>query len=222
MSEIIAIIDPPYGISVVGGSKSFGSVGGSNIVSANRYSSIIGDDTTETAKKIYNLLTNIGVTKCVIWGGNYFTDFLPPSRCWIVWDKKERDWKDNFSDFEMAWTSFNSPSKIIRHTWMGMIQKGEREKRVHPTQKSAEMIAEVIKMFSAEDDFILDLFGGSGSTLIACEKTNRQCFMMEIDPIYIDICVIRWINYMIKNDKKNEIMIKCNDKSIDYRELSDI
>jgi len=197
----IAIIDPPYGINVVQGSKAFGSVGGSKVANANVYTPIIGDDTTETAKDVYNLLISLGIADIVIWGGNYFTDFLPSSRCWLLWDKKGRDWDDNFSDFEVAWTSFNKPSKILRHTWMGMVQSGEREKRVHPTQKPAEMIADVIKMFSEEGDAVLDLFGGSGSTLIACEKTHRKCFMMELDTKYCDVIVKRYKTFCEKNDK---------------------
>jgi len=195
--KIIAIIDPPYGIDVVhksiGGAKSFGSDGASNIVKANKYSPIIGDETTDTARMVYDIIIALGVTKMVIWGGNYFTDFLPPSKGWIVWDKKERDWDDNFSDFEMAWTSFDVPAKMIRHTWMGMVQKGEREKRVHPTQKPAQMIAKIIEMFSNEEDIVLDLFGGSGSTLIACEQTNRKCYILELQESYCDVILNRWV-----------------------------
>lgn len=205
MGKIIAIIDPPYGIDVVsatvGGSKPFGSDGAKNVVEANQYSPIIGDDTTETAKKMYEVLKSLSVDKLVIWGGNYFTDFLPPSRCWLVWDKKGREWKDNFSDFEMAWTSFSKPSKIIRHTFMGMVQEGEREKRVHPTQKPITVIVEIIKMFSDEGDIILDLTGGSGSTLIACEQTNRTCFMMEIDCRYIDVIRKRYWKFTHDNNE---------------------
>jgi len=90
---------------------------------------------------------------------------------------------------------------------------------LHPTMKPILLMEKALENSSKKGDCILDLFGGSGSTLIACEKTNRRCFMCEIDPLYTDICVIRWINYMIKNEKQDKIIIKCNDKTIDYREL---
>jgi DNA modification methylase len=187
--------DPPYGIEVVGGTKPFGTVGGTNKVKVNRYSPIIGDDTVSTAKDFYLLAVELGVENFVIWGGNYFTEFLPPRKCWIVWDKKGREWDDNFSDFEMAWTSYEKPAKIFTHVWMGMVQGGKREKRVHPTQKPAELVGKIFNYLLTENDMvILDGFGGSGSTLIACEQLNRTCYMMEIDPVYCDVIIKRWEN----------------------------
>lgn len=76
-----------------------------------------------------------------------------------------------------------------------MIQEGEREKRVHPTQKPVKMIAEVLNDFTKENENILDGFGGSGSTLIACEQLNRKCYMCELDPKYIDVIIERWENF---------------------------
>lgn len=65
----------------------------------------------------------------------------------------------------------------------------------HPTQKPLELIEPLIEFSSGENQLILDLFGGSGSTLIACEKTNRKCFMMELDPRYCDTIIARWEKY---------------------------
>lgn len=188
--------DPPYGIDVVsasstdGGGKPFGSVGAGNKVKANTYAPIIGDETTETAKEFWQTCQAIGLTNYVIWGGNYFTDFLPPKKCWVVWDKKGRAWDDNFSDFEMAWTSFDKPAKIFTHVWMGMVQSGEREERVHPTQKPSKLVVDCLDYVKAGS--VYDGFLGSGSTLIACEKTNRRCFGCEIDPHYCDVILARW------------------------------
>lgn len=89
--------DPPYGISVVKnnsiggggpvGGKKKGRIDGGHIVPSNVYSEVIGDDTTETAKKTFELCKTLGIENFIIFGGNYFADFLPPSRCWICWDK---------------------------------------------------------------------------------------------------------------------------------------
>lgn len=80
--------------------------------------------------------------------------------------------------------------------WNGLCREGSREvegkTRVHPTQKPVGMLAEILKDFSSEQDLILDCFGGSGSTLIACEQTGRRCNMMELDPHYIDVIIKRW------------------------------
>jgi DNA modification methylase len=200
-SPDLVVTDPPYGIDVVssskssgsvGGAKSFGTVEGSNVIKANAYSPIIGDSTTTTAKEFFQVCQELSFENYLIWGGNYFTDFLQPKKCWIVWDKKGRKWDDNFSDFEMAWTSYDKPAKIITQVWMGMVQGGEREKRVHPTQKPAKLIADCLEYLHKEAKLIYDGFLGSGSTLIACEQTDRTCYGMELDPKYCDVIIARW------------------------------
>lgn len=191
----IVFTDPPYGIEVVGGGKQFGSVGGGNTVKANEYSPIIGDDTTETAEQFIQTCNSLGFYDQIIWGGNYFTSFLPPRKGWVVWDKKGRKWDDNFSDFEMAWSSYECPAKIFTHVWMGMVQSGEREKRVHPTQKPTGLVISCLDHFDKDAQNIFDGFGGSGSTLIACEKIGRNSYLMELDPKYCDVIVKRWQEY---------------------------
>lgn len=194
---VLYLSDPPYGIDVVqndkiGGDKAFGKVGGKNIVSANTYMAIKGDDTTETAQMNYDIVSQITDNQ-IIFGGNYFTDFLPPKACWIVWDKENTG---NFADVELAWTSFDKGAKLYKWLWNGLCRKGERsvegKTRVHPTQKPVGLMGEILKDFSKENDIILDCFGGSGSTLIACEQLNRNCFMMEYEPHYIDVIISRW------------------------------
>lgn len=73
----------------------------------------------------------------------------------------------------------------------------EKTNRVHPTQKPLNLIAQIFKKFDKNNEYnnIVDLFGGSGSTLIACEQLNRKCYMMELDPHYIDVIIQRWENF---------------------------
>lgn len=192
--------DPPYGIDVVqgkkvGGDKPFGKVGGENIVKSNTYSSIIGDETTDTARKNYEIVKELSDNQ-IIFGGNYFTDFLKPSKCWCVWDKQNTG---NFADVELAWTSFDKGAKIYHYLWNGLVREGSRDlelsKRVHPTQKPVGMIINILKDFTKENNSIIDCFGGSGSTLIACEQLNRKCYMMELDEHYISVIIERYINF---------------------------
>lgn len=194
--------DPPYGISVVskksskvggGGPTKFGKVGGGKIVESNTYMEIIGDNSSDTAKKFYETILTLGFKNIVLWGGNYFTDFLPPSRCWVVWDK---EMTGNFSEAEMAYTSFTKGGvKIFKFLWNGLSREGSRteelSKRVHPTQKPVGLFKNIFERFS---DFkvIFDGFLGSGSTLIASEQTNRICYGMEIEPKYIDVILRRY------------------------------
>ena len=76
------------------------------------------------------------------------------------------------------------------------------EKRCHPTQKPVQLIIDLLSYYVKDSNIILDPFGGSGSTLIACEQTNRKCYMMEIDPIYIDVIIERFERFANKKAVK--------------------
>lgn len=185
----LALTDPPYGISVV---NKEGTIGKENLCAAGVYSPVIGDDTTDTAEQSYKILCSVA-ERLIIWGGNYFTKFLPFSDGWIIWDKRnDSGIRNNFADGEMAWCSFHTPVRIYHQLWAGMIKEGEHEKRVHPTQKPVRMLSEILRDFSKEGSNIIDLFGGSGSTLIACEQLHRKARLMELDPHYCDVIIARW------------------------------
>ena len=188
----MVMTDAPYGINVVNDS---GKVGADNLAKNGVYAPVIGDDTTETAQQAYDILSQI-CDKLILWGGNYFLDFLPSSDGWLIWDKRgESGIRNNFADGEMAWCSFHTPVRIYHQLWNGMIREGEHEKRVHPTQKPIRMLSEILKDFSKEKEVIVDVFGGSGSTLIACEQLNRKCYMAELDPKYCDVIIQRWEDF---------------------------
>lgn len=187
--------DPPYGIKVVqgkkvGGDKAFGNVNGSNVVKAKEYSEIIGDDTTDTARSFYNTCISLGMENFIIWGGNYFTDFLSPSMCWIIWDKENTG---NFADVEMAWTSFEKGAKLYKWQWNGMIRKGDKniegKTRVHPTQKPVGLFGDIFNDFKFDTCF--DGFLGSGSTMVASHQLKRKCYGMELDPKYCQVIIDR-------------------------------
>src|SRR5699024_193631 len=96
----------------------------------------------------------------------------------------------------MAWTSMNKGAKLYQWLLNGFCRKGDRnvegKTRVHPTQKPVGLIVDILNDFTKENEIILDCFGGSGSTLIACEQTNRQCRMMEYEAHYCDVIIARW------------------------------
>ena len=115
----------------------------------------------------------------IIWGGNYFG--LPPAQCFYVWDKKQPE-DFSLAMCELAWTNIPGPAKMFRLSVTSY-------KKDHPTQKPVELLEWCL---AKADGLVLDPFGGSGSTLIACEKTNRHCRMMELDPTYCDVIVKRW------------------------------
>ena len=208
----IANCDPPYGISIVkgaavGGSKPFGSQGrvhglgkagfgrvhgnaAKAIIQTNLYAPVIGDDGPETAIAGYQMLQNVGVPVIVMWGGNYYANALPPSRCWLVWDKQVTG---TFADVELAWTNCDQVARLFQHEWNGLMKASERgERRVHPTQKPVALAGWVIETLAPKATSALDLFLGSGATLIACERKGIVCYGMEIAPDYVDVAVRRW------------------------------
>tara|TARA_Y100000004_G_C8895738_1_gene404068 strand:- start:31 stop:1179 length:1149 start_codon:yes stop_codon:yes gene_type:complete len=129
----------------------------------------------------------------IIWGGNYFTDYLKPSMGWLIWDKGQRGF--SLADGEMAWTSFNNALRIKEYSRA----KANKEDKSHPTQKPIDIIKWCLEYADRHSKNkpkkILDTFLGSGSTLIACEKTKRVCYGMELDPHYCDVIINRWEQY---------------------------
>jgi len=144
-------------------------------------------------KPVWDYLKNIECKK-VIFGGNYFAELLPITTSWLVWDKRA-GCHSFFSDCELAWTSLGNTAKICNIKWQGMIREGEHITRNHPTQKPIELFTKIMIEYASEAVTIVDLFGGSGSVLIACEKIKRKCRMVEKDIFYCDIIIKRWEEY---------------------------
>ncbi len=183
--------DPPYGIAHSGKGIT-GSVDG------NDFGEIIGDGDIEVAVDAYNLCKTLGIESQVWWGANYYCSHLDNGHGWIVWDKEKEG--DVFSGFEMAYSTKGIKSKIYRHKWHGMIRASEQgQKTLHPTQKPVKLCADILDDFN--EKIILDLFGGSGSTLIACEQTDRTCYMMELDEKYCDVIRKRYNKFVTGNEK---------------------
>ena len=126
----------------------------------------------------------------IIFGGNYYANWLPPSSCWIVWDKDNGD--NDFADCELVWTSFKSAVRKVKYRWNGMLQENMRlkEERYHPTQKPVALIRWILERYTKENDIVLDPFCGSGSILVACKQLNRQFIGIDREPKYCEIA--RW------------------------------
>lgn len=211
--------DPPYGVSIVkcdsiGGSKPFsqsskkGTVGGGKIVKCNKYAPIIGDDSIDIAIQAIQTIKAIGAKVEIIWGGNYFSSALGNSSCWVVWDK---DNTGNFADAELAWTNQKTAVRIFKHMWNGMIRASENgQKRVHPTQKPVALALWCFEKYGESSKTILDLFGGSGSTLVACEKVDKISLIMELSPDYCDVIIKRWQDFTGKEAVLESTGLKFN------------
>jgi DNA modification methylase len=184
--------DPPYGIDVVNKNGKVG--GGTAKYPTAKFSKIIGDSTTDTAKEFYNTCIALGFDKFIIWGGNYFTDFLKPNRCWVVWFKNHVT-ERTFANCELAWTNIDHNAKTYSSTWDGYTKEGESGSKIHPSQKPVKLCADVLQDFTKKENIVFDGFLGSGSTLIVCEKLNRFCYGIELDPKYCDVIVKRWEDF---------------------------
>jgi hypothetical protein len=175
------VTDPPYGIGIHGQKESK-----SKNPKHNRKShDFRGWDNERPDEGIFNYIVSLNVPS-VIWGGNYFADILPATRGWIYWSKGQDGL--TMSDGELAWTSESTPLRALT------VNRAALQGSVHPTQKPLKVIEHSLEYIKA-GKIVLDLFGGSGSTLIACEKTARQCRMMELDLKYCDVIVKRWQEY---------------------------
>jgi len=177
------ITDPPYGIGIDGQKKS---------VSANpkhnrKHHEKKGWDSERPDASIFGYIVALGVP-AVIWGGNYFADLLPATRGWLYWSKGQDGL--TMSDGELAWTTEDKPlrSKTVNRSAL----KGS----VHPTQKPVEVIEFSAEYLSVpQKGAVLDLFSGSGTLGIVCEKTDRRAYMMERDGGYCDVIVNRWQDF---------------------------
>ena len=126
----------------------------------------------------------------IIWGGNYFN--VPPSRCWLVWDKDNGD--NKYADCELAWTNLDLAVRKIRHRWQGMLQERmgkDKEERVHPTQKPLPLMIWAIKQAPDDVATILDPFMGSGTTLVAAKELGKRAIGIERNLEYCRAAVKR-------------------------------
>jgi len=184
-TEILCLTDPPYGIGVY----KDGTMGGGVLTKQSSYSPVTWDNTRPN-KNIFNQINRIS-KNAIIFGGNYFADILPPSPCWLVWDKDNGN--NNFADCELAWTSFSSAVRKFKWKWQGMLKEAP-EQRYHPTQKPVGLFMLILRKYAIPQDIILDPFIGSGTTTIACEKLNRRWIGIEISEEYCAIAKQRIIN----------------------------
>lgn len=183
----LAIVDPPYGIGVMtmNYTKS-GAVRTHGYAAAKRrdYRKQSEWD-VKPGKEYFDELSRVAKRK-IIWGGNYFSDMLPPSKSFIVWDKRCNDaMRNDFADCEYAWADYGV-ARMFRFVWNGMIQGNmkDKEERFHPTQKPVALYEWILNNYAKPGDKILDTHVGSASSLIACHNLGFQFVGFELDPEY--------------------------------------
>ena len=172
------VTDPPYGIGAdLGAGKS-----------AKKWSEYTGNarwDSSPPDDALIDLVVS-SAKVAIIWGGNYFR--LPPSSCWLVWDK-ETAGVTTFADCELAWTNLPKAVRLKRYLWSGPYMR-IKEERVHPTQKPIPIMEWCIQMCACAQ-IIIDPFMGSGTTGIACMNLGRKFIGIELERKYFDIACRR-------------------------------
>ncbi len=189
--------DPPYGMDL---DTDYSKMPSTKKEGNKTYDKIKGDSNDFSDELIQVFLGYFDYCKEVfIFGADYFAELLPNKNngSWIVWDKRVEEKFDKMfgSSFELCWSKNKHKREIARfnNTLFG----GDIEARgkVHPTQKPTKLIEWFFEKWCEGLHLCVDLYLGSGSTLIACEKTNRKCYGMELDEHYCDVIVNRWQNY---------------------------
>ena len=176
----LLLTDPPYGI----GADSFRGLQKHGWVDYG----VTNWNTGIPSKDVFDIVISSSKNK-IIWGGNYFTDFLPASMGWLVWDKGQREF--SLADGELAWTSFNKALRIKTISRSSTLGDGKQ----HPTQKSLDLIKWCILYADRNSDAlpqsILDPFMGSGTTLRAAKDLNRKAVEIELEEKYCEIAAKR-------------------------------
>lgn len=185
----LAIVDPPYGI---GADKAQNNAAMQRIKSDGKskagrgwklYADTDWDNEIPTAE-YWAELRRVSKNQ-IVWGGNYFTEHLPPSMGWIVWDKGQRDF--SLADGEMAWTSFDKALRIFEMSrGKALAKNNEQGGRFHPTQKPEMLYDWILQKYAKQGDLILDTHLGSGSSRIAAWEMGFDFWGCEIDEQYFN------------------------------------
>ena len=171
----LAIVDPPY---MDGDNKALNTLG------TNRLKFNIETFNAAPKQDYFTELFRVSKNQ-IVWGGNYFTDFLPVSRCWLMWDKIQD--LAQFSDFELAWTSFDKVAKKYKKVSKGgFLTNGTIDEKIHPTQKPVGLYSWILREYAKEGDLILDTHVGSGSSRIAADMAGLNYVGFEISKEYYE------------------------------------
>lgn len=183
----LAIVDPPYGIGYDKAvSKTGGTQYGKSAAKKTTYHTADWDNSIPD-EAYFDELFRVSKNQ-IIWGGNYFTEYLPPSKGWIVWDKRcNEKFNNDFADCELAWTNMGV-ARVFRYLYNGMIVENmaNKEYRIHPTQKPIDLYIWLLNHYAKEGWTILDTHVGSASSLIACHKAGLKYIGCELDPVYYE------------------------------------
>jgi DNA modification methylase len=186
--------DPPYGMALDTDYSKIKGSGKSPSAKGYKWDKVIGDDADFDPSSLIEFFKD--AREQFWWGADYYFECLPRGGSLLVWQKRDKaDAEMIGNDFEICWSKERHKKATFWKRWVGFDSIERGEKRVHPTQKPIDLHSWVFDKWGKPNDVVVDLFGGSGSTLIACEKTARESRLMELDPRYCDVIVKRWQDF---------------------------
>ena len=213
--------DPPYGMGLnadwSGAKSRLDFAEAKNSFGGKKHNNVIGDHKDFKPELITTVFNNFDYCKEVfMWGADYYAELLQGKNdgSWVVWDKRLEDSADKMygSCFELCWSKARHKRDIARVKWARIFgtEKEFDHKRYHPTQKPIALTEWFFDKWCEGLNLCVDLYLGAGGVLIACEKTKRRCYGMELDPVYVDVIVQRYVDYTGNNK------IKLNGEAIEW------
>lgn len=188
----LAIVDPPYGIEMA---KTTNIPNPKKGFRGNKLHNEKEWDNEIPSEEYFLEVQRVSKNQ-IIWGGNYFTEYLKPTKAWIFWSKKETKTQgSNFSDGELAWTSFKKVTRLFEYGWIGIDYCNKSETKIHPTQKPVALYDWLLQNYAKPNDLILDTHLGSGSSRIASYKGGFNFVGFEIDQEYYEKQEKRFKNF---------------------------
>jgi len=215
--------DPPYGMKLdadYSGMKSEIFKGG---IGGKKYDNVKGDHEDFTEELINTIFACFNDCKEIfIWGADYFAELLPNKNdgSWVVWDKRANGNDDIAEDkssdkmygstFELCWSKNKHKRDIARVKWAGIfgMPSQDTKGRVHPTQKPIELANWFFNKWGKDNDLVVDLYLGGGTTMVASHQLKRKCYGMELDPKYCQVIIDRM--------RKLDPTIKIKRNGVDY------
>ena len=210
----MVLSDPPYGMNL---DTDFSTIKGSmkclgrkNHTEGNKYEKVIGDNEDFKPELITTFFANFDYVKeMFLFGADYFAELLPDKNkgSWLVWDKRKESQADAIgSEFELIWSRNKHKRRMLRHDWFGFLSSengADARNRVHPTQKPIALIQQLVETYSNPGDTILDNCIGSGTTAIACLRSNRHYIGFEMNCEYYEKATQR-----VQHEKSNPLLFR--------------
>ncbi len=188
--------DPPYGMDLDTDYSTITSGEGKS----KKHSKVIGDDEPYDPRPLFDMFGYC--EEIMLFGADYYLPRIPDwdKGNWLIWDKRETENYDKVigSSFEVLWSKKKRRKEILRYEFVSWGKRMEDGEKTHPTMKPVKLLGRILDM--TDSKAIVDLFLGSGSTLIACEQTDRICYGMELDPKYVDVIRKRYVKLANNGD----------------------